>query len=123
MIASLHHVTFLSADLTLSRAFYQDLLGLSPDDKRPAMSFDGIWYDIAPGQQLHLMRLPDPELNLQRPLYGGRDRHIAFCVADLAAIIIKLDAAAIAYTRSQSGRPAVFCRDPDQNALEFIEAI
>jgi hypothetical protein len=24
-------------------------------------------------------------------------------------------------TTSQSGRNAVFCRDPDQNALEFIE--
>lgn len=28
----------------------------------------------------------------------------------------------VAYTRSRSGRCALFCRDPDQNALEFVES-
>jgi glyoxylase I family protein len=33
----------------------------------------------------------------------------------------RLDAAGVTYTLSQSGRRALFCRDPDDNALEFVE--
>ncbi len=120
MTLALHHVTFISGNLTRSRAFYQDLLGLPPDPNRPAMSFDGIWYDLAGGQQLHLMLLPNVEGGLTRPAHGGRDRHVAFTVMDLDALIAKLQGAGIAYTLSQSGRRALFCRDPDDNALEFI---
>jgi catechol 2,3-dioxygenase-like lactoylglutathione lyase family enzyme len=121
MIAGIHHITFLSADLTRSRAFYEALLGLQPDIKRPVMSFDGIWYDVAAGQQIHLMLLPDPESGLQRPAHGGRDRHVALTVSDMTALMAKLDGAGVSFTLSQSGRRALFCRDPDQNALEFIE--
>jgi glyoxylase I family protein len=67
------------------------------------------------------MRLPNPEANILRPAHGGRDRHVAFGIADLTQLIMRLEAAGIAYTLSQSGRRALFCRDPDHNALEFIE--
>ncbi|HCJ51547.1 MAG: glyoxalase [Gallionellaceae bacterium CG1_02_56_997] len=125
MILGIHHVTFLSADLSRSSGFYEGLLGLRADPKRPKMSFDGIWYDLVPekssGQQIHLMALPDPEAELQRPAHGGRDRHIALTVSDLQPLLERLERAGVAYTLSQSGRRALFCRDPDQNALEFIE--
>ena len=85
------------------------------------MSFDGVWYDVAPNQQLHLMVLPDPESGLSRPAHGGRDRHVALGVTDMVQLMEQLEAAGIAYTLSHSGRRALFCRDPDQNALEFIE--
>jgi glyoxylase I family protein len=32
----------------------------------------------------------------------------------------RLNQAGVTYTLSQSGRRALFCRDPDGNALEFI---
>ena len=121
MIRSLHHATFLTSDLVRARHFYETILGLQPDLARPAMGFDGVWYDLCPGQQLHLMRLPDPEAGLQRPAHGGRDRHIAFSVDNLGVLTDKLVATHIHYTVSQSGRRALFCRDPDGNALEFIE--
>ncbi len=120
-ISSLLHATFLSADLVRSRAFYEGLLSLSPDPARPAMNFDGVWYGLADGQQIHLMRLPDPEVGLLRPEHGGRDRHLAVAVDDVTELAQRLAAAGIAYTQSQSGRRALFCRDPDGNALEFIE--
>jgi catechol 2,3-dioxygenase-like lactoylglutathione lyase family enzyme len=120
MITGILHTTFITSDLAKSRAFYEGLLGLRPDPKRPQMSFDGVWYDVAPGQQIHLMLLPDPEAGLQRPAHGGRDRHVAFGVNDLPQLMVRLDAAGVIYSVSQSGRRAVFCRDPDQNALEFI---
>ena len=120
MIAGIHHATFLSGDLARSRAFYEGVLGLHPDPARPAMGFDGVWYDIATNQQIHLMQLPNPEAGLQRPAHGGRDRHVALGVDDLEALRAKLDQAGVAYTMSRSGRAALFCRDPDGNALEFV---
>jgi catechol 2,3-dioxygenase-like lactoylglutathione lyase family enzyme len=121
MIRGLHHATFLTSDLSRARQFYETTLGLRPDSERPEMTFDGVWYDLCPGQQLHLMRLPDPEAGLQRPAHGGRDRHVAFAVDALDALAKRLALAQVTYTLSQSGRRALFCRDPDGNALEFIE--
>ncbi|MBI3222399.1 MAG: VOC family protein [Nitrosomonadales bacterium] len=120
-ISALLHATFLTSDLARSRVFYEGTLGLNPDPKRPQMGFDGVWYDVAVGQQIHLMALPDPEAGLQRPEHGGRDRHVALSVSDLAQLMERLDAAGVAYTLSKSCRPALFCRDPDGNALEFVE--
>lgn len=120
MINGILHATFLTADLAKSRVFYEDVLGLQSDPNRPTMSFDGVWYDVAPSQQIHLMLLPNPEVGLQRPAHGGRDRHVALAVDDLAKLVERLDQAEVAYTLSHSGRRALFCRDPDGNALEFI---
>ena len=121
MILGLHHATFLSGDLQRSRTFYEGTLGLRPNPSRPLMAFDGVWYNVG-AQQLHLMALPDPEAGLQRPAHGGRDRHVALAVDDLSALAQWLLQHGIAFTLSQSGRKALFCRDPDGNALEFIEA-
>lgn len=120
MIIGIHHATFLSGDLARSRDFYEGVLGLSPSPARPAMGFDGVWYDIAAKQQIHLMQLPNPEAGLQRPQHGGRDRHVALGVDDIETLRTKLEQAGIAYAMSKSGRAALFCRDPDGNALEFI---
>lgn len=120
-ITALHHVTVLVLDLERACAFYQGLLGLEPDLARPDLGFPGVWYDLGAGQQLHLMQLPNPEQGLLRPEHGGRDRHFALAVSDLAGLQARLDGAGIRYTRSRSGRAALFCRDPDDNALEFIE--
>lgn len=119
-ITGILHATFLTADLVRARAFYEGVLGLRPDPHRPQLGYDGVWYDIAANQQIHLMVLPDPEAGLQRPAHGGRDRHVALAVSDMTKLTERLDEAGVAYTLSQSGRRALFCRDPDQNALEFI---
>lgn len=121
MISGIHHATFLSSDLPKSRTFYEGVLGLQLASNRPQMSFDGVWYDIAQNQQIHLMLLPDPAAGVHRPAHGGRDHHVALAVSDLPKLRARLDAASVAYTQSQSGRNALFCRDPDGNALEFIE--
>ncbi len=119
MIKGIHHVSFLTDDLARACAFYEGVLGLQLNTGRPTMSFDGVWYDAGQSQQIHLMVLPDVEKGLLRPDHGGRDRHVAFKVENMAQLAARLDQAGIAYTLSQSGRGALFCRDPDQNALEF----
>ena len=121
-ITAILHATFLSSDLERSRAFYEDLLGLAPSPSRPDLGFPGVWYEIGANQQIHLMLLSDPEAGLQRPSHGGRDRHVALAVSDLDELKRRLEEAGVACTISQSGRRALFCRDPDGNALEFVEA-
>lgn len=74
------------------------------------------------GQQIHLLELPDPDIRAGRPEHGGRDRHLAMLVNDLDEITSRLEQNNIAFTRSKSGRKAIFCRDYDANALELIEA-
>jgi len=120
-ITAILHATFLVQDLARARTFYELALGLNLDEKRHDMGFPGVWYDVG-AQQIHLMQLPNPEIGLQRPANGGRDRHVAVAIDDLDALMQKLDAAAVQYNISKSGRRALFCRDPDDNALEFIES-
>ncbi len=114
------HASLLVADVARSRAFYEGVLGLSPNPHRPDLGYDGVWYDLG-AQQIHLLALPNPDPVHGRPAHGGRDRHVALAVDDLAALRARLEDAGIAYTASRSGRAAVFCRDPDGHALEFIE--
>jgi len=108
-------------DLPRSLAFYCELLRLPRDENRPDLGFPGAWLQIGE-QQLHLMVLPNPDPVEGRPEHGGRDRHIAVSVLNLDGLAAQLDHASIPYTRSRSGRQALFCRDPDGNALEFVQA-
>jgi len=117
---TLHHASVIVADLKRSLVFYRDLLGMRLDPARPDLGFNGAWLAVG-GQQVHLLELPNPDPVSGRPAHGGRDRHFALTIRSLDALRQALDAAGVAYTLSISGRRALFCRDPDGNALEFIE--
>ena len=119
-ISGFLHASLLVSDLARARTFYENVLGLIPSSARPEMSFDGVWYEIG-AQQIHLLALPNPDAVEGRPAHGGRDRHIALAVNDLAELKQVLDQAGVVYTLSSSGRPALFCRDPDGNAIELIQ--
>lgn len=114
-----HHASLIVADTHRALAFYRDVLGLALDP-RPDLGYPGAWLRIG-AHQLHLMELPNPDPREGRPAHGGRDRHLAFSVADLDALTGRLESAGVAYRMSRSGRRALFCRDPDHNALEFVE--
>jgi len=118
MIARLHHVSLLVADAERALSFYRDILGLVPA-ARPALGFPGAWLQVG-DQQIHLLELANPDPVDGRPEHGGRDRHVAFAVDELDAITERLENAGIPYTRSRSGRAAIFCRDPDGNAVELV---
>lgn len=118
-IVDFHHASLIVTDTHRALAFYRDVLGLALDP-RPDLGYPGAWLGIG-GHQLHLMELPNPDPQEGRPAHGGRDRHLAFSVADLDALRRRLESAGVAYRMSRSGRHALFCRDPDHNALEFVE--
>lgn len=120
-ILGLHHVSLLISDLERSLAFYQGLLGLELDAYRPDLGYPGAWLWLPDGRQIHLLQLPNPDVKAERPAHGGRDRHLALALEDLDELRGRLDARAIPYQLSRSGRRALFCRDPDANAIEFVE--
>jgi len=115
----LHH-SVLVKDTQKSLAFYRDVLGLKVDQNRPEMNFAGAWLNVG-NQQIHLLELPNPDPINGRSEHGGRDRHVALQVSDIDKLQQSLEAAGLNFTRSKSGRKALFVRDPDGNALEFVE--
>jgi glyoxylase I family protein len=120
MIQTIAHVSFLVSDTERALVFYRDVLGLSIDTSRSDLAFPGAWLEVG-DQQIHLLELPNPDPIEGRPEHGGRDRHTAFNISDIKSLIETLEKNRITYTRSRSGRNALFCRDPDGNALEFIQ--
>ena len=95
-ITRLNHVSLLVADTQRALGFYHNILNL-PVIARPDLGFPGAWLDIGNGQQIHLLEIPG-EVAGKLPEHG------------------------IGYTLSRSGRRALFCRDPDGNAIELVEA-
>ncbi len=120
-VLRIHHASFIVADTERALAFYRGVLGLEQDTARPDLGYPGAWLTLGDAQ-IHLLELPNPDAVEGRPQHGGRDRHLALMIDDLDALAAALDAGRIGYTRSRSGRRALFCRDPDGNALELIEA-
>lgn len=120
-ISSIAHVGVLVADTARALGFYRDVLGLVLDPSRPDLGYPGAWLTLG-AQQVHLLELPNPDPVDGRPAHAGRDRHGALFVEGLAELKERLERAGIAYTMSRSGRRALFCRDPDGNGWEFIEA-
>ena len=114
------HASVLVSDTGRSRAFYANILGLHPDDNRPDLGYPGAWLNIGE-QQIHLIELPNPDPVYGRPEHGGRDRHIALAVSDIVELQKRLEQNQIPFTKSRSGRGAVFFRDPDGNAIECVE--
>ena len=119
-VLDIHHASLLVADTGRALAFYRDLLGLELVADRPDLGYPGAWLQVG-GRQIHLLELPNPDPVAGRPAHGGRDRHLALAVTDLDGLADRLGAAGVTFTLSRSGRRALFCRDPDANALEFVE--
>lgn len=119
-VTRFHHCSVVVSDTQHAMAFYRDVLGFAIDPSRPELGFPGCWFQVG-DQQLHLLEVPNPDPTIGRPQHGGRDRHVAIAVDDLSEFKRRLEEAEIPFTMSRSGRPALFCRDPDGNAWELIE--
>ncbi|KAK2412441.1 hypothetical protein P8452_72809 [Trifolium repens] len=121
-VVSVHHVGVLCENLERSLDFYQNVLGLKINEARPhdKLPYRGAWLWVG-SEMIHLMELPNPDPLTGRPQHGGRDRHTCIAIRDVSKLKAILDKAGISYTLSRSGRPAIFTRDPDANALEFTQ--
>ncbi|KAL5149395.1 hypothetical protein HKD37_13G036229 [Glycine soja] len=121
-VVCMHHVGILCENLERSLDFYQNVLGLKINEARPhnKLPYRGAWLWVG-SEMIHLMELPNPDPLTGRPQHGGRDRHTCIAIRDVSKLKAIFDKAGIAYTLSHSGRPAIFTRDPDANALEFTQ--
>jgi glyoxylase I family protein len=116
---TIHHASLIVSDTEQSLKLYRDVLGMQPTE-RPNLPFPGAWLQMGE-QQIHLLELDNPDPTTGRPAHGGRDRHVAMHCNSVDALREALELANMEYTLSLSGRKALFCRDRDGNALEFIE--
>ena len=118
--AGIDHHSVIISDLQRSHHFYVTVLGLEEDRSRPEMSYDGFWFKVGE-QAIHCLKLKNPDPVENRPEHGGRDRHVCLICNDLNALIESLELHYVDFTRSKSGRRAIFFRDPDGNAIEVKE--
>ncbi len=121
MSIQFHHVAIIVSDLAKAKQVYGDILGLQ-HDYRPDLKFEGLFYNLGNGQQLHIMLLDNPDTKSIKPKHGGRYRHFALSVSNLDGIKAKLEKSNITYTQSKSGRAAIFFYDFDENSVELIQA-
>ncbi len=120
MSTAFHHVAIIVSDLAKAKQVYGDILGLE-QDIRPDLNFDGLFYSLGNGQQLHVMLLDNPDTKSIKPVHGGRYHHFALSVSHLDTIKSKLEQNDIPYTQSKSGRAAIFFYDFDGNAIELVQ--
>ena len=115
----IHHCSVLVEDTQRALEFYCGVLKLEIDNSRPDLGYPGAWLNVG-DQQIHLLELLEPGTEFNNDVHGGRDRHVALLVDEISSLRHALEQGRIDYTMSRSGRQALFCRDPDGNALEFI---
>lgn len=118
----IHHASVVVADSRRALRFYVDILDMQLDPSRPDLGFPGAWLWVG-DQQIHLLEVANPDTAEGRPAHVGRDRHTALQVRGLDELQQRLETADIPYSRSRSGRKAIFCRDPDGNGIELVEAV
>ena len=120
MIArGVHHISFAVKDLELSRAFYEDLLGLERI-ARPDMGIPGLWFRSG-AAEVHLIQTP-------AGLDGGRGpeklsplaNHQAFRIRDYAGARDALRARGLELIETSPERGQLWTRDPDGNVIELI---
>lgn len=112
------HVALLISNLEKSQHFYSTVLGLQQADRN--LKFPGIWYQVG-NFQIHLILAATiiPDAVDSEKL--GRNRHLAFSVANLDAAKEQLIAHNCPIQISASGRSALFTQDPDGNIIELSE--
>ena len=120
LVKSIDHCSLIVANTDKALKFYMGILALELDESRPDLGYPGAWLKVGKGQ-IHLMEVPNPDSVENRPEHGGRDHHVALQVSDLDTLIQRLEDAGFAYSKSKSGRAALFCRDYDGNAVELVE--
>lgn len=118
--ASIHHVSLPVTDLEKAKTFYGDVLGLK-EIGRPPFDFPGAWYQIGQ-QQLHLIVYESAQTLRRIDNMDTKDGHLAIRVTDYYETLAYLKRQNIEIDvrpKSVSGFAQIFCKDPDNNLIEF----
>lgn len=112
------HAALLISNLEKSQHFYSTILGMQKVDRK--LKFPGIWYQVG-NFQIHLILAATIIPDATDSEKWGRNRHLAFSVANLEAAKQQLIAHNCPFQMSASGRSALFTQDPDGNIIELSE--
>lgn len=119
-ISTIHHFSLCVSDLTRSRHFYGDVLGLR-ELPRPAFNFEGAWYEVG-DRQLHLIVRPGATTLRGITTIDPGDGHVALRVASYRAAVAYLHERGVAcreFPTNVTPWPQVFITDPDGNQIEL----
>lgn len=121
-VKSIDHVTIVVKDLSATRQFYVDALGME-EVARPAFSFAGQWFQAGPTMIHTILEF---EGSTRAGLGGGsnaRGHHFAFLVDDVAVATNRLERLGIRPISPPKLRPdgaaQVFFHDPDGHLVEL----
>ncbi|QDQ26603.1 hypothetical protein FNU76_09595 [Chitinimonas arctica] len=126
MIAGLHHVALIVADLAAARRFYLDALGGRELAAHYRAERDSWKVDIGlpDGAQLELFTFPAAPPRPSRPEARGL-RHLAFRVSRLDDMVLRMARFEVACEPIRideyTGARFTFCADPDGLPIEFYE--
>lgn len=119
MIQGIHHVSMVVSNTETSRRFYTDVLGLTEVPRNPIIPFPGAWFQVS-DLHIHLLEVANQDPT-DRIGPGVEDRHIALVVESVQTLMEDLNAKGVDFVfRDKSN--AVFIRDPDGNAIEFVQS-
>lgn len=112
------HIALHVVNIERSNHFYGKLLGLKQLE-RPNFPFNGSWFELDEGLQLHLIE----GMNYQ-PHSGNRGNHFAFIVKDAVELEKELAAQGVEIVVNKlrvDGIRQLFVKDPDGYFVEFNE--
>ena len=116
----MHHVSFAVADLSASKRFFCEILGL-PEERRPAFSFTGAWLAVG-DRQIHLIEDRNAGRTVREQI--SRSDHLAMEVEDLEVVKTRLRECGISFAlggNERLGMSQAFCSDPDGHTIEFVQ--
>jgi catechol 2,3-dioxygenase-like lactoylglutathione lyase family enzyme len=118
---SLAHVTLATRDVRATSRFVEATLGWKPIDRPSNIPMAAAWLEIAPGQELHLVEVPD---YAPSPFDRENGRHIAlrYPASQIPGLKSRLTAqgAEIIAPLRETPFERFFFRDPNGYIFEVI---
>lgn len=124
-LLGIHHVALIASDYARSKRFYTEVLGLPVvhEQYRAERQSYKLDLQLPDGAQLELFSFPSPPARPSFPEACGL-RHLALCVADMAASLRFLAAHGVVAepvrTDPVTGASFTFIADPDGLPIELV---